>query len=202
MNSTKAVNTNSKFGQFLSVPLLIVIFFLLVACSTVALRANNTHMMKLRQSVLVADQTGNDVDGALYALRSYVVNHMNTNLNTNGSNEPPLQLVNTYYRAILQREASDAVINKSITTYNDAIKKCSGEVELFKKVSCVENFLTTHSNGLTNPNLPNKSLYEFNFISPSWTPDVAGLLIAASIFTGFVLFFRVLYLVFHRNPSK
>ena len=198
LNSTK----DGKFGSLLSVPLLLVLFFVLVSASTIALRSNNMQMIELRQSLLAADRTGDNVDKALYDLRFYVVNHMNTSVSTNGSNEPPIQLVNTYYRAILQREVYDATINKTTSRYNAAVKQCKGEIDLYKQVSCVENYLTTHGNGITNPNLPNKMLYEFNFVSPWWSPDAAGLLIIASVVVGLLLCSRVFYSVIVKNSSK
>src|SRR5438105_3803142 len=44
-----------------------------------ALRANNEHMIRLRDAVYSADKNNTDVQQALRNLQAYVTSHMNTN---------------------------------------------------------------------------------------------------------------------------
>lgn len=203
MKTKKTSEIVQKTYSLLSVPLLIVVFFLCICAASYELRQNNIHMIKLRQNLLVADTSGVNVEPALNDLRIYVFGHMNTNVNTNGSSEAPIQLVNTYYRAILQVEAQDAVRNGTQALYNSAITSCSAQgSDLYKNVTCVENYLTTHGNGLKNQNLPSKGLYQFNFISPKWSSDLAGWLIVLSILSGSLLVFRIITSIFSKNSKK
>ncbi len=200
MKTKKTSEIVQKTYSLLSVPLLIVVFFLCICAASYELRQNNIHMIKLRQNLLVADTLGVNVEPALNDLRIYVFGHMNTNVNTNGSSEAPIQLVNTYYRAILQVEAQDAVRNGTQALYNSAITSCSAQgSDLYKNVTCVENYLITHGNGLKNQNLPSKGLYQFNFISPKWSSDLAGWLIVLSILSGSLLVFRIITSIFTKN---
>ncbi len=200
MKTKKTSEIVQKTYSLLSVPLLIVVFFLCICAASYELRQNNIHMIKLRQNLLVADTLGVNVEPALNDLRIYVFGHMNTNVNTNESSEAPIQLVNTYYRAILQVEAQDAVRNGTQALYNSAITSCSAQgSDLYKNVTCVENYLITHGNGLKNQNLPSKGLYQFNFISPKWSSDLAGWLIVLSILSGSLLVFRIITSIFTKN---
>jgi len=201
MPTTKTTEIVQKIYSFFSVPILIFIFFICIAGASYELRQNNIHMIKLQQNLLAADASGNNVEVSLDNLRSYVFSHMNTNVNTNGSTEAPIQLVNTYYRAILQVEAHDAAVKGTQTLYNTAVTICNDAGgDLYKEVSCVENYLTTHGNGLKNQNLPSEALYQFNFISPRWSSDLAGWLVVASVFLGSILLLKIISSFFaHRS---
>src|SRR5579871_4679471 len=72
-----------------------------------SLRANNEHMLGLRNAVFAADKSGNGVTTALQNLQAYVTTHMNTNLSTNnGSVYPPIQLQYTYQRLVQAETAA------------------------------------------------------------------------------------------------
>src|ERR1700679_2202908 len=79
---------------------LVIAAVLSVTC-IFALRANNEHMIKLRNSVYSADKNDGNVEAALQNLQSYVTSHMNTNLvSGNGTVYPPIQLKYTYQRIL------------------------------------------------------------------------------------------------------
>jgi len=202
MKTKKTLELVQKTYSFFSVPMLIVIFFLCITGASYELRQNNIHMIKLRQNLLAADASGVNVESSLNELRSYVFGHMNTNVNTNGSTEAPIQLVNTYYRAILQVEAYDATQSGSLALYNSAVATCNAqEGDLYKNVTCVENYLTTNGNGLKNQNLPSKGMYQFNFISPKWSNDLAGWLVVFSILSGTVLLLKIVASFFSKTTK-
>ncbi|HET9173903.1 MAG TPA: hypothetical protein VFN56_01335 [Candidatus Saccharimonadales bacterium] len=141
-----------------------------------ALRANNEHMAHLRTALYQADQKDQNVQGALQALQSYVTSHMNTNLSSgSGTVYPPIQLVGTYDRLV---QAQGATIQKQNSQlYTDAQNYCE---QLYPnslndprpRVPCIEQYVQGH--GLKTPPAIPDSLYKFDFVSPSWSPDLAG----------------------------
>jgi hypothetical protein len=203
MKTKKSSELIQKVDSFFSVPLIIIIFFICIFSAGYELRQNNVHMLKLRKELLAADVSGANVENSLNNLRGYVFGHMNTNVNTGGSLEAPIQLVNTYYRAILQVEARDASQNGSQALYNRAVEGCnSQEGDLYKNVTCVENYLTTHGSGLKNQNLPLKEMYQFNFVSPWWSADLAGWLVVLSVLIGFSLVIKIARTIGDKNSKE
>jgi len=148
-----------------------------------ALRQNNLTMVRLRNDVFTADKQNGNVEAALKNLQTFVYAHMNTNLDSGSSVYPPIQLKYTYDR--LTQAEKDRVSAANSQIYNDAQTVCQQEIpQGFSgggRVPCIENYVTTH--GTTAQTIP-ASLYEFDFVSPSWTPDLAGLsLVITSIFS-------------------
>ena len=139
-----------------------------------ALRANNEHMIKLRTAVYAADQNNTDVQAPLKALQAYVTAHMNTNLTTGSSAVyPPIQLKYTYDRLVTAQ--SDAATQANTQLYTDAQHYCEQQDPTdfsgHNRVPCIEQYVQTHDTQL--PSIP-EALYEFSFISPDWSPDLAG----------------------------
>lgn len=148
--------------------------------SVYALRANNLEMVRLKQAVYEADKNGGDVQGALTELQRYVTTHMNTDL-SGGANAvyPPIQLKYTYERLLAANKQQQAS-NEQI--YSDAQAHCerlhptgfSGGV----RVPCIQEYVRTHGAGTTM--IPD-SLYKFDFMSPLWSPDLAGFSVLATL---------------------
>lgn len=165
-----------------------------------ALRANNEHMIVLRNAVYTADQNNGNVELALQNLRKFVYSHMNTDLAA-GPNavHPPIQLKYTYDR-LVQAE-SKRVESANATLYTDAQAYCQATIPNgFSgryREACINQYVTTH--GASAQPIP-KNLYEFDFVSPKWSPDLAGwsliltvlLAIAGLIFWAFEDFIRKL----------
>jgi hypothetical protein len=148
----------------------------------VALRQNNIHMEQLKKAVYSADKNNGNVQQALDNLQAYVIANMNTNLSTGtGSVYPPIQLEYTYQR--LAKAQEQAVLNDNKGLYTAAEDYCQSlDPNYFSgrtRVPCVENYITTH--GVKIPKIPT-ALYEFDFISPTWSPDLAGWTLLASVF--------------------
>lgn len=139
-----------------------------------ALRANNQHMLELRQAVYSADEQGGNVQAALVGLQSYVIAHMNTSLDSDSSGVyPPVQLKFTYDRLVQARSEKLATTNAQ--TYNEAQKFCEqqnpNDFSGRNRVPCIEQYV--EKAGLTLPPIPD-ALYKFSFASPAWSPDLAG----------------------------
>ncbi len=154
-----------------------------------ALRSNNLTALALRSEVLQTDKDNGNTEAALKKLREYVYGHMNTNLSSGTSVYPPIQLKYRYER-LVQAE-KDKVAKSSGNTYNDAQNYCEKNFpQSFYgagRLPCIQNYLDTHPTVQAQPKSIPDSLYKFDFASPAWSADLAGLSLAAAAFF-FVLF--------------
>lgn len=167
-----------------------------------ALRHNNQAMIQLRGDVYAADQAGSDVNGALNKLREFVYGHMNTNLSSGGNAiKPPIQLKYTYERLLEVQQQTGANANNQI--YTEAQNYCQSQVPAGVsgrgRVPCVQDYVTSH--GVKTASMPT-GLYQFDFVSPSWSPDLAGwsLVVSALMGLGFIWTFLFQYLL--NRPHK
>lgn len=153
--------------------------YFLAACllfagiSVFAHRANNLKMIELRQAVFDADKHNTNVEGALQALREHVHSHMNTNLSRGDGIYPPLQLTHTYQR--LQQAEQQRLQTQNAALYTQAQEYCEQQnPQGFSgggRVPCIQQYVSER--GQTVRQIPD-ALYKFNFVSPSWSPDLAG----------------------------
>lgn len=166
-------------------------YFLMVAVvfgliSVYALRQNNLNMIVLREQVYQADKDGGDTEAALRNLREYVYAHMNTNLSS-GDNTiyPPIQLKYSYDRAL--EAAKGPAEDPDTKIYSDAQAECERRfpqgLSGSGRIPCIQEYIA--SRGIQTPAfLPNASLYQFDFVSPKWSADLAGFsLVLASVFS-------------------
>ena len=182
---------------------LFVLFLLSGLICVYALRANNEHMNTLRNDVYTADKSGGNVELALQNLDKYVTSHMNTALSSGPNGVYPLiQLTNTYNRTTASQ--TSAIQQQNSTLYTQAEDYCQSTIPNgFSgryRVPCIEQYVTTH--GLQG-NDTSSSLYEFDFISPTWSPDLAGWSLVATVFLGilFVVSLIVKWL-FNKQETK
>ena len=178
------------------------IFIFLLVFSTISifsLRSNNQNMGKLREKVYAADQSGVGVEPALNNLRFYVNSHMNTALSSGSTSVyPPIQLQYTYQRLVSAQSESN-----NSTVYNDAQTYCqqqnptgfSGRT----RVDCVQQYVQSH--GVTNTPIPT-GLYEFDFQSPTWSPDLAGWMLVVSAFTLCIFVIDIFYWISKKRKTK
>ncbi len=168
----------------------------------VALRLNNLQMVSLRNDVYSADKNNGNTVQALQSLQSYVTSHMNTEL-TSGPNGsyPPIQLVYSYDRAVEAAGSAVSAANSQLyTAAEDYCQKLDPtDFSGHNRVPCVEQYVQNH--GASLPNIP-VSLYEFDFVSPTWSPDLAGwsllvTIVSIMLFAGWWLWAHLL----HRHSS-
>lgn len=170
---------NIKYFSKLNIIFIVGIVFLVIA--VISLRHNYSTMVKLRTAVSVADEKGGDVNKALNNLRSYVYSHMNTNLSTgNASIKPPIQLKYTYERLSASAEQNAKVTNDKVMV--DAENVCGaqhpGGGYNPNRVDCVQKYIGVNS---VSANPVQDDLYKFDFVSPTWSPDLAGFSLLISI---------------------
>jgi hypothetical protein len=150
--------------------------------AVLALRQNNITALRLRENVVKVDQENGDVEGALRTLRQYVYSHMNTNLSTGNGIYPPIQLKYTYERLVATEK--NRVSDENAKIYNDAQNYCEAKfpkgLSGSGRIPCIQQFIDSH--GVKERAIPD-SLYKFDFVSPPWSPDLAGLsIVAAGVF--------------------
>jgi len=141
----------------------------------VGLRSNYATMVRLREAVYQADRDGTNVEGALQQLRTHVHGHMNTNLSGGaGTVYPPIQLKETYAR--LQQAEQERANASNAQLYTDAQAYCErlypGSFSGGPRVPCIEQYVKDRGGGGVKT-IPD-ALYKFDFISPRWSPDLAG----------------------------
>jgi hypothetical protein len=139
-----------------------------------ALRANNQQMLELRQAVYAADENNGDVNGALQKLQAYVTAHMNTNLNSGSSTVyPPIQLKYTYDRLVQAQRGGQT----GDQLYSAAQAYCEQQnptdVSGRNRIPCIQQYVQAHGGAQVPTTVPD-ALYKFSFISPRWSPDLAG----------------------------
>lgn len=149
-----------------------------------ALRANNQQMLVLRDAVYLADERGEGVQESLLNLQSYVTAHMNTDLSSGGNGVyPPIQLKNSYDRLIVER--SKQIEANNAQTYTAAQAFCeqqnSADFSGRNRIPCIEQFV--ESRGITLTPIPD-ALYKFSFVSPIWSPDLAGWTMVSTVVLG------------------
>jgi hypothetical protein len=158
------------------------------AVCVAALRANNQHMIKLRDAVYTADKNGTDIQKPLQDLQAYVTTHMNTDLSAgNTSVYPPIQLKYTYERLV--QAQTDKLTKANAGLYSEAQARCealnSTDFSGRNRVPCIEQYVQAHTT--EQPKAVPDALYKFSFVSPRWSPDLAGWTMLAAIVSG-VLF--------------
>lgn len=157
-------------------------FFISLSVSVYALRQNNLQMIKLRDIVNQTDQQNGDVETALRNLRVYIFSHMNTNLASGPTPiKPPIQLKYRYERLLKTEQDKAAASNTKI--YKEAQSTCEQRYPADTggpRAQCIQDYMTSH--GIKEQPIQD-GLYKFDFVSPSWTPDLAGWgLVATAIF--------------------
>lgn len=147
-------------------------------------------MVRLREAVFKADETGGNVEKALAELREHVHGHMNTDLSGGqfSIDDKPIQLKHRYDKLADREEKRVEKLNQGIKA--DAERVCAarhpGGGFNSPRVACVAEYL--RQNGVEPKPVPSE-LYKFDFVSPRWSPDLAGwsLLASAVLFIVFLL---------------
>jgi hypothetical protein len=168
---------------------------LALACGIVcvfSLRANNQHMIVLRDAVYKADKDGADTKQPLKNLQAYVTTHMNTDLSA-GDNSvyPPIQLKYTYNRLV---DAQNQQQDKNTKLYSEAQAHCEAlnhvDFSGHNRVPCIEQYVQSHGGSQNAADIP-EDLYKFAFASPTWSPDLAGWTLIATILSAILFVIKM-----------
>ncbi len=161
-------------------PLLLVIIAIAasLASSAFALRANYLGAKPLLEAVFVADQQNGNIEKALYDLRQYTHSHMNVDLSQLSGTKPPIQLKNRYEQLVEAEKKRVLLTNEVIVRQaeNVCASQFSDNANRIGRTQCVQEYIL--ANGTKEQVIPD-SLYKFDFVSPRWSPDLAGWSIVA-----------------------
>jgi hypothetical protein len=154
---------------------LLVLALVFGVLAVFGMRSNYAHMVSLRDQVYAADKAGVGVDEALQNLRNFVGHHMNTQLSSGDTSVyPPVQLKYTYDRLVRAKSQQTSDYNAQI--YTKAQKYCEAKIPNYVigkyRVQCIQQYVSSHN---VEQISIDPSLYKFDFYSPRWSPDVAGL---------------------------
>lgn len=172
---------------------LLLLLVLLTSASAFFLRQNNLQMIELKNLVKQADEDNKDIDKALLNLQHYVANHMNTDLGDG------VALQNSYeraYTAAVQAAANSSNPNAAIYTQVEA--ECQ---PVFKRThsfpaytQCAHDKLSQLAPGqdaMASLKTPSPDLYRFNYASPLWSPDLAGITVVLTLLVLLMLISRL-----------
>jgi hypothetical protein len=173
---------------------IVLLAFGFSVASLIALRANSLEAVKYFDAVKQADKEGNDVGAAVARLQHFVTTHMNTDLER-------VTLDQTYERDY-QKALTDYQSSGSVggdPAYQVIIKHCE---DLYKGTGsyviigrCVQNGIDELPTGQapeSSIKAPLKDRYEFHFVSPQWSFDLAGLIVLITALLWIILVFKIL----------
>jgi len=173
-----------KFFKKFNLRILVVLFIFFACLSIYGLRQNNLEMVKLKNQLTTIDKADGNVSAGLNKLRSFIYNHMNTSPSSNDGIYPPIQLKYTYQRLLAQAQGEITAQNTQL--YTQAVAYCNSvepnatadENSLKQLATCEEQHYIAQplASAYVAP-----ALYEFDFISPLWSPDLAGYSILISV---------------------
>ncbi len=151
----------------------LVAFIIFSTMSVIALHNNSVTAIKLSQALVKADEQNGDVETALRKLRQYMYSHMNTGFSDSSSIKQPIQLKFRYERLVAAEKARVDALNAKI--YPDAQAFCEQQfphgLSGGGRVPCIQQYVLDH--GAKEQPIPD-ALYKFDFVSPTWSPDLAG----------------------------
>lgn len=168
-------------------------FLLLLGLAIFLLRQNNLGMVELRNLVKKADEENGDTRAALTNLQKYVTSHMNTDLGAG------IFLEHTYqraYDAALQAAANS--VNPSSQVYKQAENECRAQFgtrsfQLY--LQCVQQKVTSLAPGrdpLQDVKAPPAELFKYNFASPYFSFDLAGIVVLITALFGLLVAARIM----------
>lgn len=170
-------------------------FLAFVVIFTLSYRQNNIRMIELRDRVFAADEANGDIEGALKDLRQYVYGHMNTRLVSGDTAiKPPIQLKHHYERLVAREKQRVEGQEAALAKEAEAIcrQRFPNTLNATGLAPCIEGYIMEKS--VTEREIP-KELYQFDFVSPRWSPDLAGWSLVMTVIFG--LLFVVRYSMEH-----
>lgn len=154
----------------------VVIFVVSAGLAAVTLRQNNLRAIELRDNVLAVDKQDGDIEAALRGLREYTYSHMNARLSSDTGVYPPIQLKYRYER-LTQAEKQRVEASKK-DVYDEAQRYCESQYGAGAlreaRVPCVQKYIDNHAAKQTEAQAIPDAMYKFDFVSPIWSPDLAG----------------------------
>lgn len=140
------------------------------------------------KQIVASDQAGTNVETDLIKLKVYAASHMKVNVQ--------FILTGSYNRAVA---AAKAEASKSNAGYAAAQASCDKKgVDSIRQSQCVAAYLAANPTPMATPKLPDVANYTYHYIGPTWSFDLAGLM----LLLGAVLAVGAVISVVHRAVTK
>jgi hypothetical protein len=195
----RQVRRSIKQLQLIKTWQLIILLILMLFITATFLRLNNTGMVSRRNAIASADKSG-DVDQItqrLYDLQRYSAAHMNA--------DSGVMYLQEQYNRDVQRQAENASQTgtaRDIAIRREAEEVCKPQFNGWSPayVQCYVNELNKHPSDEVSQQLtpPSSALYKYNFTSPIWSPDFAGISVVITLLILIVIVFRLIGLIILR----
>lgn len=204
---SKKQHITHKSRHRLTILVLLVAFIISFGITAQAYVGNSRQAKALYDKLIATDAAGGDVELALKELRTYIYSHMNTTIGSPTGVKPPIQLKGTYDRLVAAEQGRVKQVNDDL--YARAQKECerlipnglSGRV----RVECITNFVTTNGTNETKEQTIPEGLYKYDFVSPTWSSDLAGIGMIVTTLLGIALTYNIIVyrrLLFHARMSS
>lgn len=158
------------------------------------LRQNNLTALRLRDNVLEVDKKDGDVESALRELREFTYSHMNSNLSSDSGIYPPIQLKYRYERLVAKEQERVKINNADLysAAQADCEQRFPGGFSGSNRLPCIQEYIDSHGAPEAQPQPIPDGLYKFDFVSPVWSPDLAGISIVIAAVSLLLLIIRIL----------
>lgn len=194
MTDVKALRFRIKRLKKLAIWQLALLFVVFSILSATFLRQNNLNMQDKRNAVIEADKSGDEkqITQKLYELQKYVSSHMNTDLGKG------VEITETFKRNQI-KYINDTQSNNNINIYKQANENC--QAQNFKYLNqyrqCVYDYINSIPDGkvLSSTIISEDEMrlvYIHNYISPLWSPDLAGFFVLITAILVLVIVVRII----------
>jgi len=184
-------------------------YFIIVALisgfiAAYTLRQNNLTALRLRDKVLQVDKENGDVESALRELREYTYSHMNSQLSSDTGIYPPIQLKYRYERLVIAEQERVRESNKDIyaAAQQDCERRFPSGFSGSNRLPCIMEYIDTHATPDARPQPIPEGLYKFDFVSPVWSPDIAGWSLVIASVAMFFLIIRIAAQIWLRHQLE
>lgn len=140
---------------------------------------NHRHAVTSARAIIIKDQRAENVTQDIKKLENFVHDHMRTGVS--------FELTASYERAVEAAHAA-AQPNVSGSVYSQAQAACKQKVATVQ-TKCIADYVAKNASPAVAAQikLPDLATFTYTFSSTGWTPDLAGILLLASV-CGLVLF--------------
>ena len=173
---------------------LVLILLVMLFLAATLLRLNNVGMVQRRNAVVAADKHGEieNIHARLYDLQRYSAGHMNADTNT-------FYLQEQYNRDAQKALDAAQAANPGSNANAEAERVCKPQFSGYSTayLQCFLRELEKYPTSDTLPSvkMPNPALYQYNFVSPLWSPDFAGFAVLICLLLALSIFLRTIGLM-------
>ena len=175
---------------------LVIVLILVLFVAATAIRLNNVGMAQRREGVYSADEAGDEavIHQRLLTLREYSSSHMNANTGLFSLRHQYDRDSQKALEEAQKRSENGESPNGNI--YKKAADVCDPQFPGYSQayLQCFMNELNKYpSSGNIDDSvvLPPAELYQYNFASPIWTPDLAGWTVLVALIIGVVIITKI-----------